>query len=102
MSEYIDRDKLIEMLNSKIEGLKLFGSLYTSQTMRAFEHLAEQINEMPAADVVEVVRCKDCIYASMTIGKEQVKYCDMFDSDDGVYFDKNHFCSYGKRKDGDG
>lgn len=47
---------------------------------------------------VEVVRCKDCIYAHMTIGKEEVKYCDMFDSDGGVYFDKNHYCSYGERK----
>lgn len=52
----------------------------------------------PAADVVEVVRCKDCKYAFMTIDGERARYCDMFDSDDGVFFDKNHFCSYGERK----
>ena len=51
-----------------------------------------------ATNVVEVVRCKDCKYAFMTIDGEEVKYCDMFDSDYGVYFDKNHFCSYGERK----
>ena len=57
------------------------------------------IDNMPTiADVVEVVRCKDCIYAFMTIDGEQVKYCDIFDSDNGVFFDKNHFCSYGERK----
>lgn len=57
------------------------------------------IDNMPTiVDAVEVVRCKDCIYAFMTIDGEQVKYCDIFDSDNGVYFDKNHFCSYGERK----
>ena len=57
------------------------------------------IDNMPTiVDAVEVVRCKDCIYAFMTIDGEQVKYCDIFESDNGVYFDKNHFCSYGERK----
>ena len=65
----------------------------------ALETLKEHgIGFCEKSDMVEVVRCKDCIYAHMTISKEEVKYCDMFDSDDGVYFDKNHFCSYGERK----
>jgi len=53
--------------------------------------------DAPTVDAVEVVRCKDCIHSFMTINGERAKYCDMFDSDDGVYFDKNHFCGYGER-----
>ena len=58
----------------------------------------QNILDMPTVDAVEVVRCKDCIHSFMTIDGEHAKYCDMFDSDDGVYFDKNHFCSYEERK----
>jgi hypothetical protein len=60
--------------------------------------LGQVVDNQPTVDAVEVVRCKDCMYAFMTIDGEQVKYCDIFDSDNGVYFDKNHFCSYGERK----
>lgn len=86
MNKYIESEKVIEMLNSKIEGLKLFGSLYTSQTMRAFEHLAEQIANLPAADVSEVVhsnwiivederRCPICHFFYTTTGVTSYDYC---------------------------
>jgi hypothetical protein len=52
----------------------------------------------PTVDAVEVVRCKDCIYSFMTYDGKHAKYCDMFDSDDGVYFDADHYCAYGERR----
>lgn len=53
--------------------------------------VARAIEDMPAADVVEVVRCRDCKYH-----RESESVC-MF------HFSKvqNHaFCSYGERREG--
>ena len=44
---------------------------------------AKIIEKLPAADVVEVVRCKDCA------GK---KACDVW----GIYLDDDDFCSHGR------
>ena len=43
------------------------------------------------ADFVEVVRCKDCKHRTGTKMK-----CSMFDD---IQMDRNHFCSYGERKE---
>lgn len=54
------------------------------------------IDNMPAADVVEVVRCKDCIWR----GREE---CAMFYRCDcgeqHTWETDNDFCSYGERRD---
>lgn len=47
------------------------------------KNFARIIEELPAADVVEVVRCKDCA------GK---KACDVW----GIYLDDGDFCSHGR------
>ena len=66
--------------------------------------LKEKINEMPAADVVEVVRCKDCDNWKPN-GKYGAKgrgACEEFsDAEDGMtrYTGENDYCSYGERKD---
>lgn len=56
-----------------------------------------ELRDVPAADVVPVVRCKDCKYAqndydgfSTTVG------CNMLKCATGWH----SFCSYGERKDG--
>ena len=55
------------------------------------------LNNFPSADVVGVVRCKDCKYSE-------------WDCDCGLYLcrhhgcdwnDGEHFCSYGERRDGE-
>ena len=63
-----------------------------------------QIDELPRADVVEVVRCKDCKYCEIYypvkhLGIESVKnfYCNF--SRDVVGRFENDFCSYGERKE---
>lgn len=52
----------------------------------------------PTADLVEVVRCKDCAYAFMSITGNSVLYCDMRPSDDHLELNKNYFCADGERK----
>ena len=76
MAEYIEREAAVEALDVAERFLR---------------------TRIPAADVVPVVRCKDCKFA-----------CD-FDDDESAwcknwnqYVWAEHFCSYGERKDGDG
>lgn len=74
--EYIDREKAKRLLHIE------------------YAYAAEQLlDEIPAADVVEVVRCKDCKYNVGT------KKCLNPDSFFAVPKDDD-FCSYGERKDG--
>ena len=55
--------------------------------------LVDTFAEIPAADVVEVVRCKDCKEYNTHSCDEGFGWCEMWDlgkTDD-------QFCSYGKR-----
>ena len=71
----------------------------------AITELFERIGAMPAADVVEVVRCKDCKLWSSSLTKEEKQVlidtntdgvCEVWMSD-GLM--PNDFCSYGQRKE---
>lgn len=56
------------------------------------------IDRLPTADVVEVVRCKDCKYRGWfqePCHGKSVHYCKIHDN----CITKNDFCSYGKRKE---
>lgn len=49
------------------------------------------------ADVVPVVRCKDCIYC---ISKNEYLICSATTNPNFVHLD--HYCSFGERKDDNG
>lgn len=59
----------------------------------------EVLEETPTADVVEVVRCKDCFFyqKDKELAKanylDPEKYCALLICE----IDKNGFCSYGKK-----
>ena len=58
------------------------------------------VEEYPSADVVEVVRCKDCKNIDMdweSVRAPGKHYCITMDS----FMDCNDYCSYGERKDTD-
>ena len=52
------------------------------------------LSNIPAADVVEVVRCRECIYA--TRPEDNIVYCDNFERD----MMPDDYCSVGERRDG--
>lgn len=55
------------------------------------------LNEGPAADVVEVVRCKDCQYwEKATVNGKGFLICPA----SGMDITSDDFCSYGERKEG--
>lgn len=62
------------------------------------------INQFPAVNDVEIVRCRDCKHLNVLNRKELYAHCPKtntvflpFDLDT-----REHFCSLGERKDGDG
>ena len=58
------------------------------------------INQLPAVDAVEVVRCRNCKYGDWDSKSDDAMVC--MRTKDGFWRSGNDFCSYGKRKDGDG
>ena len=56
------------------------------------------IDSIPAADAVEVVRCRDCKFRSSWMMNRNLRYiCP----ESGMFPNgENDFCSYGKRKGG--
>ena len=89
MSRYIDRDKIPFYIGIDAET----GEEIMLATMN-------QIEELPTADVVEVVRCKDCKYYDdgeceyHSESKEMRQYERWT-----VDVNENDFCSYGERKE---
>ena len=87
MSDYISRQAAIEALKSEPIG-KMIISKY---------NMDGWLEGLPAADVVEVVRCKDCkhLHKSLANGTPFETFCDVFPT----YIHEDDFCSYGERAD---
>ena len=90
MARYIDANLLLQQvahINSTVEqGVKYFNSVYNL------------IQKQPAADVVEVVRCKDCIYWWRENELCIHSKCCHDRTVAVVEAPPTHFCSYGERK----
>lgn len=55
----------------------------------------QAIKEIPAADVVPVVRCRECKHM-ITVGKRE--FCQKWNSSAMLSANKDFFCAYGERK----
>ena len=65
---------------------------------------SNRIKQLPSAER-EIIRCKDCIYARMTINGDFAKYCLAWqDGDslmmDSLYLPADFYCAYAERKEG--
>jgi hypothetical protein len=56
------------------------------------------IDNQPTADVVEVVRCKDCCWCIVTSPPYAAAYC--IKGMRSIIVEPDDFCSYGERKEG--
>ena len=90
---YIERDIFIN--NELIPLVKTLDLCHPKQKKGVLMAISK-LKETPAADVVEVVRCKDCIY-------HIAEYCtrDIKGRTNMFYMTADDFCSYGERKDGE-
>ncbi len=91
MAEYIDREAVF----AEIDNMHPKPNLII---------VRERLANIPAADVVEVVMCKDCVnfidegrYSSYC-GYHTNNACDGGYCDGACYVKENDFCSYGARK----
>lgn len=86
MNEYITKEAAIEAVEDT--NIELF--------LSEWKEIEEKINAIPTADVISVVRCKDCKYAlinpsgamlcsvSMQM-KKQGGFCDAGDKSEEIY-----------------
>ena len=88
MAEYIDREALKEHIGS-------YAGMFTDELGFAvsLQAVLNGVDFAPAADVVEVVRCRDCKHCTSIEGV--LSLCAYH----YIACDYNDFCSYGERKE---
>ena len=89
---YIERDIFIN--NELIPLVKTLDLCHPKQKKGVLMAISK-LREAPAADVVEVVRCKDCRLATEDIMIDGWYYC----YNDCIPHKPDGFCNYGERKD---
>jgi hypothetical protein len=93
--EYIDRS-FVEYL------IKFYGGMVTWTRKDVVNEFVKRIQAEPTADVVEVVRCRDCKYATLYSCKNDACYKGIICEYRIGTGDENFFCSYGERKEDNG
>ena len=106
MTDYISRDAVIENILS----LSIYDSFdeIKNKIEKARYRENEWIGgihdallaceEVPSADVREVVRCKDCKYRDVGNGVPKMVYCQNIS---GGWVSEDFYCAYGSRMDGE-
>ena len=101
MPRYIDADERKQHIAS-------FAGMFTDELGFAvsIEAVLEALDSAPAADVVEVVRCKDCAFAKKNYLVNGLCLCEKTIHDvvkgempRNTVMDEDDFCSYGERKE---
>ena len=87
MGEYIERERLLRKFN-------IDDMMNVNGTLISLREARETISNFPAADVVTVVRCRDCKHSYEDIGGLCCSYGPMADS----AVPKTFFCALGERK----
>ena len=90
MSKYIKADELIEKYLDEENYFPTDD--YFEGYIDGIIFCHRMVDDMPSADVVEVVRCEDCEHAD--VGEKDV-WCESYES----YKEKDGFCDDGKRRE---
>ena len=87
-NEYIKRDTAYNYLTE----------YYNHRTDIQHQNLRKALNAIPSADVMPVVRCKDCCYGEVTDHDFPTQYrCN---STGCTWHEEDFFCADGERRDG--
>ena len=96
MTDYIKRDALLEARELAICAYENAGIFNADAIRNHLKPLWDAVVDTPAADVAEVVRCKDCEYlVNTTINANGFLICDISDME----IAPDDFCSYGERRE---
>jgi hypothetical protein len=104
--EYIEKEAAIELLRDNIN-LPIDSGIaraYWTRVVEIKDALIGHIAKIPSADVVEVVRCKDCknAYINSFSAQSGVALCRFWSKRSNgelLIFQQDDFCSYGERKE---
>lgn len=91
MAEYIERAEVLkkfEEIKSSVD-ITFADALYLDGVM-------ELIDSVPSADVVEVVRCRDCVRRTPSADLSNSVLCTWLHD---LSMPKDGYCSYGERED---
>lgn len=96
MSRYIDADAFDERIRISVG---LVEEELTDDYKDGVRCTLEMLKTQPTADVVEVVRCKDCKHAEIQdYAPPSCRYCCKYSA---LYHAKNFYCSIGERREDD-
>ena len=104
--EYIDRKAVLESISGLTwysknkKGVLNIGAVNRKEAYYPAGNVFDAVESAPAADVVEVVRCKDCEHFVKYKCKNDACYSFTICRRGGYMVDveENDFCSYGERK----
>ena len=102
MTEYIEREAVLRETYKAQDELESNDDKVWRRNKPYFKGLAwanRIILDTPAADVVEVTRCKDCV---SFVKRDGFCWCEEHSDGFGshiVYVDEDDYCSFGERKD---
>ena len=116
MAEYIDEyirkndvynlknafSSLIKEESTKHDGIEWV--IYNRASESALNMIERGVQEIPAADVVEVVRCQNCAYSHKGCDSDMTKeiWCTYWQKTEGKAWNMMHFddfCSHGAKMD---
>ena len=92
MITYVNADKIISHLNDEIEACgdpDVYSQPVGYGTRLGLEYSKSLVETAETADVVKVVRCKDCKYFS-----EEIQHCNILG-----FCEPNEYCSRGERRE---
>ena len=91
MAEYIEREDAMKIVTDIMCDCKV---THKGRAIR------RNIKQLPAADVVEVVSCKDCLYKNEWANDGSYPDYNFCKHSGLWHLTDNHFCSYGEKKEG--
>lgn len=96
MSRYIDADALTKKFGSL---MKRYAAQGRTEVAQDYNWVCTVLDAAPTADVVEVVRCRDCAWARKVDNREPMFRCvNICRYGCTQWLDSNDFCSYGERR----
>lgn len=90
-TEYISRESILAKLKAKFCA---YCPLPDCDANCKLHYLLDAVKQAPAADVVDVVRCKDCIYGDPDPSTSSEIFCEKHCR----WLSKDHYCADGKRR----
>lgn len=96
---YVDTEKLKKNIRVNLmPNVDIDGTVTVENAERFFLNL---IDKTSTADVVEVVRCKDCKYLAIWNTPDTFAYCEKihYAFEPFATDTRTHFCSFGEKKE---